>query len=183
MKTTLRQQLRQARRNLDPSIRTDYNQTIAKHCIHYINDQQHIAVYLAQDGEVDLTPLIQWLWQQHKTCYLPVLTQTRTLQFAEYQPQSALKANKLGLLEPDSQSITADKLDIIFAPLVGYDLAGHRLGMGGGFYDATLHNLHSRPTFIGCAYNLQQCDSLPQDDWDIVLDGVITERGVSIFKV
>ena len=34
--------------------------------------------------------------------------------------------------------MSAEKLDIIVLPLVGWDECGNRLGMGGGFYDQTL---------------------------------------------
>ena len=71
--------------------------------------------------------------------------------------------------------------DVVFMPLLGFDLRGFRIGMGGGFYDASLAFLGRRrswrrPRLIGLAFEAQRVDRLPEDEWDIPLDGVLTER-------
>ncbi|MEL7286103.1 MAG: 5-formyltetrahydrofolate cyclo-ligase, partial [Pseudomonadota bacterium] len=38
-----------------------------------IKTAQHIAIYLSADGELDTKPLIESLWQQGKSIYLPVI--------------------------------------------------------------------------------------------------------------
>ena len=49
-----------------------------------------------------------------------------------------------GMLEPvGGQPRTARDLDVVFLPLVGFDAAGHRIGMGKGFYDR--HFAHRLP--------------------------------------
>ena len=32
-----------------------------------------LQLYLSADGEIDTNPLIEWLWQQGKQVYLPVI--------------------------------------------------------------------------------------------------------------
>ena len=67
-------------------------------------------------------------------------------------------------------------------PLVAFDNAGARLGMGGGFYDRTLSHWHQhykqqnivKPYPIGLAHNCQLVDSLPSESWDIPLPEIIT---------
>ena len=66
-------------------------------------------------------------------------------------------------------------------PLVGFDLNGYRLGMGGGFYDTSLAYLRRRsawkkPFLMGIAYECQKVETLPRDPWDIPLDAVLTEK-------
>jgi 5-formyltetrahydrofolate cyclo-ligase len=67
-------------------------------------------------------------------------------------------------------------LDVVLLPLVAFDAHGHRLGMGGGYYDASFaaqpHALR-----IGLAHTVQFCAALPVRDWDVPLDAVLTERG------
>ena len=65
-------------------------------------------------------------------------------------------------------------------PLVAFDAECNRLGMGGGYYDRTLHFLLTRnrwhsPYLIGIAHDCQKVASLPIQSWDIPLQGVITE--------
>jgi len=70
---------------------------------------------------------------------------------------------------------------LIFLPLVAFDNAGNRLGMGGGYYDRTLAWKQRRrywhgSRLIGVAYGFQQLERLPVESWDIGLDGILTDR-------
>ena len=74
----------------------------------------------------------------------------------------------------------------MLVPLVAFDGAGNRLGMGGGFYDRTFayrarRRRWRKPWLIGVAYEFQRLKSLPQRPWDVLLDGVLTERGLERF--
>jgi 5-formyltetrahydrofolate cyclo-ligase len=77
----------------------------------------------------------------------------------------------------------ARALDLLFVPLVAFDDAGNRLGMGGGYYDRTLAYLRLRrhwyrPRVIGLAHTLQRVASLPKNAWNVPVDAVVTERTV-----
>ena len=148
---------------------------------------QHIACYMAVTPECATTHFIHHIWQAHKTCYLPVLTADRQLQFAVYQQGDALQRNRYGILEPKASCrlIAPQLLDSVLLPLVAFDQAGYRLGRGGGYYDATFAFLqHARAAssrrkcyLIGLAYAKQQWPTLlPRDTWDISLDAVLTEK-------
>ena len=69
--------------------------------------------------------------------------------------------------------------DILLVPLVGFDMTGRRLGMGGGYYDATLAALRAGAAGIlavGYAFAVQQVPELPAGSWDQRLDWIVTER-------
>ena len=96
-------------------------------------------------------------------------------------------ANEFGIPEPllRSRRVTAiTRLDLVLTPLVGFDEQGNRLGMGGGFYDRSFAYLRQRqrwrkPHLLGVAFELQNCEQgLPHQQWDVPLDGVVTESGV-----
>ena len=107
--------------------------------------------------------------------------------FRRYRPGEKLVANRFGIPEPPHRrgnTLSAKQLDVIFLPLVGFDAAGNRLGMGGGFYDRTLSQLpaRNRPLLAGLAHDVQRVDKLPVQRWDIPLDAVVTDRRIYWLK-
>jgi len=175
-KSALRHHFREARRQLTAQqqraasmqFKVQFEQSrYAKH--------QTIALYLAQDGELDLFPLIASLWALNKRCLLPVLRPGGSLVFAEYTPGTRLKANRFGIKEPYAAAICAiQNIDLVLVPLVAFDDKGGRIGMGAGCYDRTFVNHQS--LLLGVAHSVQQAMTpLPVDDWDIPLHAVMTE--------
>jgi 5-formyltetrahydrofolate cyclo-ligase len=148
---------------------------------------RRVAVYLPQDGEVETQALIELCWAMGKQVYLPVLLpfMHNRLWFARYHPDTRLVLNRYGIPEPEivhRQRIAAHALDLVLTPLVGFDLNGNRLGMGGGFYDRSFAFLRGRlhwrkPRLVGLAYDFQQRPSLSAQPWDVPLTGVVTDSG------
>lgn len=152
-----------------------------------IKKAKHIAVYLANNGELDLQPFIHWCWQQNKHIYLPVVHPFSKghLLFLRYDNNSTMVSNRYNIKEPklDVRVIKPIKqLDIIVTPLVAFDSTGARIGMGGGYYDRTLAkwyehyalNKQYSPSIIGVAHDCQQISEVPHEAWDIPLPKIIT---------
>jgi 5-formyltetrahydrofolate cyclo-ligase len=144
---------------------------------------RRVALYLSNDGEVSTEHLIDHLWEHKTEVYLPVLHPFASgyLLFLRYQPHTPMKKNRFGILEPTldcSAVCPASQLDIIFTPLVAFDVHANRLGMGGGFYDRTLAGIKSsgadRPAIVGLAHECQKSANLPVETWDIPLSYVQT---------
>lgn len=133
-----------------------------------------------------MQPLIETAYQAKKRLYLPCIPKrgNRKLRFLSFTDNSLLRSNRYGIPEPTaftSQSIPTWCLDIVFLPLVGFDNEGNRLGMGGGFYDATFKSLEARPRrplLIGVGHHCQHVDRIPTDSWDICLDAIVSDRNV-----
>ncbi len=144
---------------------------------------QHVAGYLAQDGELSLETVFKDCRNQNKSTYLPILRPLppNRLWFAPFMASSPLTLNRYQIPEPEFQLdrlVAPSRLDLVLFPLVAFDADGGRLGMGGGFYDRTFAHLRyqkQRPLFVGIAYDEQRVEqSLPMDNWDIPLDAVVT---------
>jgi len=160
-----------------------------------IDNYHNIGVYYAFDGEIDLKYVIHYFWEKNKKCFLPKINsennnlknnkinntdQIKKLIFCEYTPQSILEKNRFGIPEPrgEQEGVEAGDLDLILLPLTAFDLRGHRLGMGQGYYDATLKKLKNPPKLVGIGYNFQQVERLIPGPTDVKLDAVITEKDI-----
>ena len=105
--------------------------------------------------------------------------------FVALEPFARLERSSYGLLEPSShrriRNIGAG-IDVVLVPLLGFDRAGHRLGMGGGFYDRMLRRRRDpgrawrRPRLVGIAYACQELEYIEPASWDVGLDYVVTEK-------
>ena len=144
---------------------------------------QRIAAYIANDGEIDPLPLLDYLWSSGKQVYLPVLVQfsRQKLWFARFNRNDMLAPNRFGIPEPVKRDLIKPcALELVLTPLVAFDSCGHRIGMGGGFYDRTFAFLHKRkhwcrPVMIGLAYELQKQTRIEPNKWDVPLHAVATE--------
>jgi len=186
----LRKALRARRRSLSVARQLANSKAAATHLIRsgIFLRYRSIAIYHACDGELDPSPLASFGFAYRKKIYLPVLRQDKkqALWFVEYRPGDAMKKNRFGISEPmavKQQRIAPWGLDLILLPLVGFDLQGNRMGMGGGYYDRTLAFLKRRthwhrPTLIGMAHDCQRLPKLKTHSWDIPLDGVVSETGL-----
>jgi 5-formyltetrahydrofolate cyclo-ligase len=185
----LRRQMRDARKALDPGAQKQHALALANQICRsrvFINSTR-LACYLANDGEIDPHYIIERAWQMRKQVYLPVLSPLgHRLYFAPYNHDSDLCSNRYSIMEPDCHPrdwCSAQQLDLILLPLVAFDAAGNRLGMGGGFYDRSLayrqHRQHWRkPRLLGLAHELQKTSELKTRSWDIPLDGIATEHSI-----
>lgn len=187
----LRKHVRQKRRSLSDAEREHAAFLLCERISKTRTFQQskHIAFYLTNDGEIDLSLLIQHAWQQGKHCYLPVLAEpnTQRLWFVPYEPDSKLKKNRFSIPEPIHSPTTRLRktvsLDLILMPLVAFDVQGNRVGMGGGFYDRTLAFLKQRknwhkPNLLGVAYEFQKQEQLITNPWDVPLQAIATEKNL-----
>ncbi len=193
MQTNLRKNIRERRSNLTKS-----EQAIAANKnlsnllkLSLFTRYQKFACYLANAGELNTQPLIKKIWQKNKQCYLPLLhwNKQNKLQFMPFTTETPLIKNRYNILEPKyaPHLIQAPwAIDVIFVPLVAFDNQGHRIGMGGGYYDRTLsfllrRNTWMKPKLVGLAYDFQKVDVIKPQPWDVPLSCIITET--AIYKV
>jgi 5-formyltetrahydrofolate cyclo-ligase len=154
-------------------------------------EASRIAGYWACDGELDPTPALEQGWAANRQVYLPVLAEGSLLYFAPYQPGAPLRRNRFQIPEPEvapAEFLSPSQLDLVLVPVVAFDAAGTRLGMGGGFYDRSFAFLRDeprgghRPRLLGLAYEFQKVAELIRQSWDVPLDAVMTEAALYDFS-
>lgn len=185
----LRRQLRRQRLALTPRARLQASYQAVRQLRHVVQYVGHrgtrtapirVGVFVDAFGELPTQPLIDWAYRHGFWVYLPVVTSAnKGLVFAKLAHtslrQARLARHLLGMRQPASGArIRVDALDMVFMPLVGFDRQGHRIGMGGGFYDRTLAKAKAKPCKIGWAYDFQCVEQIDAAPWDISLDMAIT---------
>ncbi len=142
-----------------------------------LKNPQKVAVYLANDGELNTNFLIKTLKAKGHKVYLPILYGSK-LKFSKINNQFV--KNRFGILEPKIKNLIHPyQLNTILMSLVAFDKSCNRLGMGGGFYDRSFAFLTTRekfkyPKLYGIAYECQKLEKLAINPWDVPLDGVIS---------
>ncbi len=190
----LRRKIRQQRRELSPNLRHQAQFAIVRQIRKqpFFLHAKKVGLYLDAFGEVPTQALIRLCLQLRKSIYLPVVIAIdQPLAWAQIHKRSHLRMtrHRFGMRQPTKQrgALVTD-LDVLFMPLVAFDRAGHRLGMGGGFYDRSLSHCqkkpihgkrhhgyhHKKPFRIGLAYDFQCVDQLQVNPWDIPLHAVTT---------
>ncbi|MFC2967941.1 5-formyltetrahydrofolate cyclo-ligase [Acidimangrovimonas pyrenivorans] len=139
-----------------------------------------LSAYWPIKGEPDLRPLMAELHRAGVAIALPLVEVKRApLAFRRWTPETRMVRGdwNIPVPPPDAPAVTPD---IAFAPLVGWDDAGYRLGYGGGYFDRTLASLAPRPFTIGIGFQAARLSTIFPQPHDIVLDAIVTEAGVQV---
>lgn len=110
------------------------------------------------------------------------------MRFAAFDGERDLRRNDFGILEPVSREfVDARQLDLVLTPLVAFDAAGVRIGVGGGYYDRCFRFLAGRrgwrkPHLLGIAFGFQEIPAIAKAAWDVPLWGAATEDSCRVFN-
>lgn len=139
---------------------------------------EYIMLYMAMQDEVQLDELIAMVLKDGKKAAIPLVTGAGLMEAVELSDMADLVPDKYGIKtvsEEKRRLIAPDKIDLIIVPGVAFDKAGHRLGMGGGFYDRFMLRA-SRAVRAALAYDCQLLAAVPAEVHDLIVDYIITEK-------
>jgi 5-formyltetrahydrofolate cyclo-ligase len=85
-----------------------------------------------------------------------------------------LMTGRFGIREPKEScpSAVLESIDLVLVPGIAFDLEGHRLGRGKGFYDRLLSSVGG--IFCGVAFEQQIVDELPHEKRDAAMNCIVT---------
>lgn len=138
-----------------------------------------VAAYLPIRAELDPEPAMRALSSLGYRVAVPVIEASESpLVFHAWLPGGAVERGRFGVLVPVGGEIVEP--DVLIVPMLAFDRRGHRLGYGGGFYDRTIAALRSRREIraLGFAYSAQEVPLVPDEETDMQLDAIVTERGI-----
>jgi 5-formyltetrahydrofolate cyclo-ligase len=137
---------------------------------------QNILFYAALPGEIDLAPLVGEALAEGKTAALPgFVAETGAYDaFVIRHLANDCAPGKFAVAEPKPgcARLPLNRLDLVLVPGVGFDVTGHRLGRGQGFYDRLLANITA--VKCGVAFDVQMVERLPAETHDIRMNCLLT---------
>ena len=182
-KTTIRKEILEKRKSQDPQVSAAQSRSITGTLIGRKEFQtaNRILIYLSKDGEVGTDHLLGRAFELGKRVCVPVVDRGNDeLRISELPgPEIDFRLGAFGVREPaegDLNFVTPDKIDLVVVPGLAFDRRGGRIGYGKGYYDRLLSRLSSQVPRIALAFEFQVLDTVPQDENDIQVDTIITEK-------
>lgn len=148
-----------------------------------VADARTLLGFASFGTEVRLDPLLDERIAQGVGVFLPYIVQMTppTLEVVRVTDlERDLVPGRMGIREPDPRGrrpARVDRLEVVIAPGVAFDRAGHRVGYGGGFYDRLLPRLRPGTPVLAVAFATQVTDAVPADAHDVPVDMIVTEAG------
>ena len=144
-----------------------------------------LLLYASMRDEVPTHALIARLLAAGRRVALPIThAREKTLTLACLSSIADLRPALFGVPEPKAegrQDCTPSSVDVALVPGLAFDMQGHRLGHGLGYYDRFLPSL-SCPK-IGVAYDAQiSATALPREAHDHPVDFVVSEKRVVVCR-
>lgn len=173
-KNELRCHIKQQKRQMTPqqieSASARLGQLLAQ-CQLY-KQAETVYFYLPYNQEVRTVPMIQRAWAEGKRVAVPKVYGDE-MRFLYITDLENLEKSCCGIPEPVADGPVAnDPHALVIMPGLAFDLQGHRIGYGGGFYDKYLNAQPGHPTVALC-YEFQLQPSLPAEDFDVPVDQVL----------
>jgi 5-formyltetrahydrofolate cyclo-ligase len=135
-----------------------------------------ILFFASLPEEPDLWPVLKETLAGKKLAALPCFDADNQA----YRPRRItdihveILSGQFGIREPATTcvEIPLKDLDAVLVPGVAFDLSGHRLGRGKGFYDRLLENFTGKK--IGIAFDEQMVEAVPTEENDVRMDFIVT---------
>jgi 5-formyltetrahydrofolate cyclo-ligase len=115
---------------------------------------------------------------------LTLVREKRLVPYLLEDPDTDLRPGYCRIPEPVAErlkQLPASVIDAVIVPGSVFDLAGGRLGYGGGFYDRFLAEEAPQATRIGLAFEVQVVECLPLQPHDQRLHYLVTENRILHF--
>lgn len=157
LKKDLRKKYKELRQGLTPEVIEDKSLAIANRLLSldiWDKTYYHLFLSIEEQKEIDTEFILQILAGKDKEivvskCDFLTVEMTHFLLI----DNTKIKKNQYGIPEPvDGIEVPVSKIDVIFVPLLAYDLDGNRVGYGKGFYDKFLSKCKTEALKIGLSF-------------------------------
>lgn len=178
LKKDLRKKYKELRQGLTPEVIEDKSLAIANRLLSldiWDKTYYHLFLSIEEQKEIDTEFILQILAGKDKEIVVSKCD-FLTVEMTHYllTDNTKIKKNQYGIPEPvDGIEVPVSKIDVIFVPLLAYDLDGNRVGYGKGFYDKFLSKCKPEALKIGLSF-FEPEDKITSSPNDVRLDYCVT---------
>ncbi|MFQ5941633.1 MAG: 5-formyltetrahydrofolate cyclo-ligase [Nitrososphaerales archaeon] len=134
-----------------------------------------VAAYHSIGSEVRTSKISNRVLQMNKRLAIPKVIDETSMIFALVKDLNEdLHVGKYNIMAPKDHCELLEKVDLVLIPGIVWDVSGHRLGYGQGYYDRFLSKL--QPTSIGLAYDFQVVEEIPPVTNDFCVNMIVTDK-------
>ena len=138
-------------------------------------EAERICIYMPINNEAEANLLIGPAAADGRRVYIPKVVGDEMI-FNRYEEAMVSKQGKFHIRESDSEDILEpDEKTLIIMPGSVFDVHGHRIGYGGGYYDKYLAR-HTQCRTIAVCFDFQIVEELPAEDHDICPELIVSEK-------
>lgn len=146
----------------------------------FYQNAKTIMTYLSYRSEPDTLRIVDTMLKEGKTVCAPVCRENGYMDPFLFQSISQLNRSTMGILEPPTTTqIPLAQIDLVLVPACGFNMRGHRLGYGGGYYDRFLPT--TKAISCGLCYESLKTE-FKEEKEDIPLNYIITEERLYSFS-
>ena len=140
----------------------------------------HIFLPIKQKNEVSTWDFIEYFWKEGMSVFVPKMVQNE-IKTIQLKPDTPLKENGWGILEPEDDFVEDIKYDIVITPLLYCDNQGNRVGYGKGFYDIFFSKTDRNALKVGVSFFPPAALISDVSQQDVSLDYLVTPTEVLSF--
>lgn len=141
----------------------------------------NILFFLSLPSEVQTDEMIQKALDMGKKVYVPIVDQKRKRLNVSEIPglDIEFEEKRFGIREPGLSHlkiVSPKVIDFVLFPGLAFDPKGGRIGYGAGYYDKFLKEVPGHAPRVGVAFDFQVLDSIPQTEFDVPVQKILTEK-------
>jgi 5-formyltetrahydrofolate cyclo-ligase len=186
LKKELRKRYKELRKNLSQEAIEDKSLAIANRLLSlpiWDKTYYHLFLSIVEQKEIETEFILQILAGKDKEIVVSKSDFT-TLSMTHYllTDNTKFKKNEYNIPEPiDGLTVPVSKIEVVFVPLLTFDLKGNRVGYGKGFYDKFLSKCNPKTIKIGLSIFDSEEKIEDVSENDIQLDYCISPNKTYIF--
>ncbi|MBL7714746.1 MAG: 5-formyltetrahydrofolate cyclo-ligase [Bdellovibrionales bacterium] len=183
--STLREQVRNRRKNLSPAERESFSKNLSVRFLTQVRDYpwkgKVVALFRPMAEEWGLQAIETFLEETGAKIVYPKTSGDQMEFFWVSEPSSTLwTVGQWGIQEPSPRAPKVDfsEIQVVFVPAVVLGPKGQRIGMGKGFYDRALPKFpQALRVSLAASFQVVPSDSkiqIEERDWDQRVDWVVS---------
>ena len=143
----------------------------------------HVFLPIEKQNEIDTWPIVDYINQEKGQVVVSKSDLlSNNMEHFIYDKSIKVSPNKWGIPEPESGvQVSESQIDLVLIPLLVFDVSGHRVGYGKGYYDLFLSKCRNDCVKVGLSM-VPPVELISEvEPTDVKMDYCISPKGLHTF--